>query len=78
MGALVTPKDGDVGNMAWLFMEDSIDKITITDVNFNQEIAGSSAGIDPQNIVVGRWYNDQDVEASYGLSPAYSVVKSFA
>ena len=77
-GAIITPKDGDIGNMAWLFMKDSIDHISITDVKFSQDIAASSAGIDPQNIVVGRWYNDQAVDASYALSPAYSVVRSFS
>ena len=82
LGAVLTPApDGNtnsIANMAFLFLGAEIDHIQISDINFSEDPSGSASGIDPQNIVVGRWYNNQDQDVTYGLAPAYGVVSSYA
>ena len=82
LGALVNPMDdGDtqsIGTLGWLFMEAEIDHISIGDIKFNQNPAGTSAGIDPQSLVIGQWFNNEDNAVSYVLSPAYAVTDSFS
>ena len=82
LGAMVNPMDdGDtqsIGTLAWLFMNADIDHISIGDIKFTQDPEGTSDGIDPQSLVIGKWFNDQNNEVSYTLSPAYGVTSSWA
>ena len=68
----------DIQSLAFLFLNEAIDHIEITDVTFNSDPQGSNAGISPQNIVVGQWYNGADSNVGYSLSPTYAVTESYS
>lgn len=85
LGAVITARESgegpgkDIANMAFLFLGQPIDRITITDIAFDKDPTGSSGGISPQNVVVGKWYNgDAPNKVSYSLAPAYNVISSYS
>ena len=73
-------KDGgdDIQSLAFYFLNEAIDHIEITDVTFNSDPEGTNAGISPQNVVVGQWYNGADNTVGYSLSPTYAVTESYS
>ena len=67
----------DIQSLAFLFLNEAIDHIEITDITFNADPQGSNSGISPQNVVVGQWYNHADGTVGYSLSPTYTVTESY-
>lgn len=77
LGAVISAHEGDIGNLAWLFLGQPIDHIEINDVQFKQDPAGSSSGITPNSQVLGEWFNNLDSNQSYGLPVTHSVTSSY-
>lgn len=84
LGAFVTarkPDDDspeDIANLALLFLGQPIDHITIKDIHFKEDPAGSNSGINPKSVLVGQWFNHQkDNNAGYSQSPMYAVTSSY-
>ena len=68
----------DVASLAFLFLGQALDHISIGNIQFDSDPSGSNSGIFPQNIVVGQWYNDQaSNSATYSLAPTYTVADSY-
>ena len=68
----------DIASMAFLFMNEPIDHISVTNIAFNNDPSGSNSGISPQNVVVGQWYDDTNNNVGYSLSPTYAVAESYS
>ena len=82
LGAVVYANDDDkmqsISKMAFLFLGQEIDHITIDNIKFDDAPEGSNSGISPKNIVVGRWFNHDSNNVGYSLSPTYAVTQSYA
>jgi hypothetical protein len=68
----------DIAALAFLFLEPAIDHISIDKITFNNDPSGTNAGISPQNIVVGQWFDDSQDNVGYSLSPTYTVSSSYS
>lgn len=85
LGAVITTRasgkneGNNIADIAFLFLGQPIDHISITDIAFNEDPTGSSAGINPKSVLVGKWYNnDAPNKVGYSLSPTFSVVSSYS
>ncbi len=70
--------DPDIASLAFLFLGQAIDHISINDVTFNNDPSGTNVGISPQNVVVGQWFDDSQNNVGYSLSPTYTVSSSYS
>ena len=70
--------EDDVSKLGLLFLGQPIDHITIQDIKFTEDPSGSSSGIEPQNVVVGKWFNHDVNKVGYSLTPTYGVTSSYS
>ena len=79
---IATSPDGNNGDsiqsLAFLFLAEPVDHIAITDIKYDTSPQGTSTDINPQNVVVGTWYNDADSNVGYSLPPTYTVTESYS
>ena len=68
----------DIASLAFLFMAQPVDHISVTDIAFDSDPSGTNSGISPQNVVVGQWYDDTNNNVGYSLSPTYAVAESYS
>ena len=68
----------DIRNIAFLFLGQQIDHISIQDIHYKEDPADSTSGIDVKNFVVGEWFNHANSTAGYSLSPTYAVTSSYS
>ena len=84
LGAVITPHQSDesgaedIASLGFLFLGQHIDHISISNVTFKSDPAGTNSGINPQQIVVGQWYNHAPGQGGYSLSPTRAVVSSYS